>query len=109
MISFLSKYVGKQYMSNTNVESSVLASYLVNDLGLNYNFSIPGFSQDSEFKLLVNNLLNQKYADSELTVKEKIIEQSGLIGEKIEISAFERTFLIFSSIFILVHAPRMRG
>ena len=61
LLFFNTKYVGKQYMSNTNVESSVLASYLVNDLGLNYNFSIPGFSQDSEFKFLVNNLLNQKY------------------------------------------------
>ena len=62
LLFFNTKYVGKQYMSNTNVESSVLASYLVNDLGLNYNFSIPGFSQDSEFKFLVNNLLNQKPA-----------------------------------------------
>ena len=38
----------------------------------------------------VEDLLNQKYADSELTVKEKITEQSGVIGEKIEISAFEK-------------------
>ena len=38
----------------------------------------------------LEDLLNQKYANSELTVKEKITEQSGVIGEKIEISAFGR-------------------
>ena len=38
----------------------------------------------------LEDLLNQKYMDSELSVKEKITEQSGVIGEKIEISAFEK-------------------
>lgn len=61
LLFFNTKYVGKQYMSNTNLESSVLASYLVNDLGINHSFSIPGFSDDSELKLLINNLFNQKY------------------------------------------------
>jgi len=61
LLFFNTKYVGKQYMSNTNVDSSVLASYLVNDLGLNHSFSIPGFSDDSKLKILINNLFNQKY------------------------------------------------
>ena len=51
--------------------------------------SLVDLAMQSESNTL-EDLLNQKYANSELTVKEKITEQSGVIGEKIEISAFEK-------------------
>ena len=56
-----SKYIGKQYMSNTNVETSLLNSFFVNDLGFNYKFSINGLVDDASLNMLVNNVLDYKY------------------------------------------------
>ena len=58
-----------------NNDFGVLANSLV-DLAIETNASN------------LENFLEQKYLDTELSVSEKIIEQSGVIGEKIEISAF---------------------
>jgi elongation factor Ts len=60
-----------------NNDFGVLANSLV-DLAIETNASN------------LENFLGQKYLDTELSVSEKIIEQSGVIGEKIEISAFEK-------------------
>ena len=60
--SFLnSKYIGEQYMSNTNVETSILDSFFVNDLGFNYKFSINGLLDDASLNILVNNVFDYKY------------------------------------------------
>ena len=54
------KYVGKQYMDNTSNEKTALASYLYNDLHINY------LLKKNKVKYLlnlkVNNLFNQKYS-----------------------------------------------
>ena len=66
-MSVLSKYVGEQYMSNTEAQSSKLDSYFTNDFNINYKLS---FKRDEEtqpflksivFTGLVNNLFNVKY------------------------------------------------
>ncbi|WP_191858668.1 TonB-dependent receptor [Hanstruepera ponticola] len=66
-MSILSKYVGDQFMSNTEAEASKLDSYFVNDFNINYELS---FKRDEEsqpflksivFTGLVNNLFNVKY------------------------------------------------
>lgn len=66
-MSLLSKYVGDQYMSNTEAEASKLDSYFVNDFNINYELS---FKRDEEsqpfiksivFTGLINNLFNVKY------------------------------------------------
>ena len=66
-MSLLSKYVGDQFMSNTEAEASKLDSYFVNDFNINYELS---FKRDEEsqpflksivFTGLVNNLFNVKY------------------------------------------------
>ncbi|WP_250433290.1 TonB-dependent receptor [Hanstruepera flava] len=66
-MSLLSKYVGDQYMSNTEAEASKLDSYFVNDFNINYELS---FKRDEEsqpflksivFTGLVNNIFNVKY------------------------------------------------
>ena len=38
----------------------------------------------------LEDFLKLNYKDSELTISEKITEQSGVIGEKIEISYFDK-------------------
>ena len=66
-MSLLSKYVGDQYMSNTEAEASKLDSYFVNDFNINYELS---FKRDEEsqpflksivFTGLVNNIFNVEY------------------------------------------------
>ncbi|WP_223032611.1 TonB-dependent receptor [Hanstruepera marina] len=66
-MSLLSKYVGEQYMSNTEAEASKLDSYFINDFNINYELS---FKRDEEsqpflksivFTGLVNNIFNVKY------------------------------------------------
>ena len=56
-----SKYIGEQYMSNTNVETSILNSFVVNDLGFKYKFSINGLLDEVSLNILVNNVFDYKY------------------------------------------------
>lgn len=59
-LSFANKYVGKQYLDNTEDNSRTLKEYLVSNLGLNIKHQLP-FLKRIEFKALVNNLFNVKY------------------------------------------------
>ncbi|RIA08437.1 iron complex outermembrane receptor protein [Flavobacteriaceae bacterium MAR_2010_72] len=66
-VSFLSKYVGEQYMGNTNAEASKLDSYFVNDLNVTYQLSFldneksQPFFKSIVFSGLINNMFNEKY------------------------------------------------
>ncbi len=66
-MSLLSKYVGEQYMSNTEAETSKLDSYFVNDFSINYELSFQRnegkkpFLDAIVFSGLVNNIFNEKY------------------------------------------------
>lgn len=66
-MALLSKYVGDQYMGNTEAERSKLDSYFINDFNISYTLS---FQSDGEsqpvfdsivFTGLVNNIFNEKY------------------------------------------------
>jgi iron complex outermembrane receptor protein len=59
-IAFISKYVSRQYLDNTSTVSRSLDGYLVNDVHLNYNFSIKGV-KNIGVGLLVNNIFSKKY------------------------------------------------
>ncbi|MDB5151954.1 MAG: TonB-dependent receptor, partial [Mucilaginibacter sp.] len=59
-IAFISKYVSRQYLDNTSTISRSLDGYLVNDVRLNYNFSIKGV-KNVGVGLLVNNVFSKKY------------------------------------------------
>lgn len=59
-IAFISKYVSRQYLDNTSTESRSLDGYFVNDVRLNYNFSIKGI-KNVGIGLLVNNIFSKKY------------------------------------------------
>ncbi|MDB5158590.1 MAG: TonB-dependent receptor [Mucilaginibacter sp.] len=59
-IAFISKYVSQQYLDNTSAQSRTLPRYFVNDVRLNYNFSIKGV-KNIGIGLLVNNVFSAKY------------------------------------------------
>jgi iron complex outermembrane receptor protein len=59
-IAFISKYVSRQYLDNTSTASRSLDGYMVNDVRLNYNFSIKGI-KNVGVGLLVNNVFSKKY------------------------------------------------
>jgi len=64
--SFLSKYVGKQYMSNLNSAVSntdVLDSYFTSDLNFSYELEVNNVFSSIVFTGLVNNIFNTEYVD----------------------------------------------
>ena len=66
-ISLLSKYVGEQYLSNTNTESSKLDAYFVNDLSIAYEIRPKSIVKSIVLSGLVNNLFNEKYESNGYT------------------------------------------
>lgn len=61
--TWLSKYVGKQYLDNTQTENLTLSSYFINDLRLNYQF-FPKAMKEIGLSLLLNNILDVKYSSN---------------------------------------------
>ena len=60
-VSLLSKFVGEQYMSNTEAESSKLDSYFINDFNISYTLKTKSIFESIIFTGLVNNIFNEKY------------------------------------------------
>ena len=60
-LSLLSKYVGKQYMGNTDQPNSILESYFVNDININYLLKPEKIFQSISINFLINNILNKEY------------------------------------------------
>lgn len=58
--SFISSYVGKQYIDNTSSDDRVLDAWFVNYLNAEYSVNTKLF-EEITFKLMVNNLFNRKY------------------------------------------------
>ena len=63
-ISFLSKYVGKQYMGNIDAVSSILESYFVNDLNFNYKINTNKTFKEIIISGLINNILDKEYVSN---------------------------------------------
>ena len=63
-ISFLSKYVGKQYMGNIDAVNSILDSYFVNDLNLNYKINPKNTFKEIIISGLINNILDKEYVSN---------------------------------------------
>jgi iron complex outermembrane receptor protein len=61
--ALLTKYVGKQYLDNTESEDLTLKSYLINDLRFNYSLAPKGM-KELGVSLLVNNLFDVKYSSN---------------------------------------------
>jgi iron complex outermembrane receptor protein len=63
-LSLLSKYVGEQYMSNTDNEASILKSYFINDFNINYEIKPNKLFKSVMLSGLVNNIFNKKYVSN---------------------------------------------
>ncbi|MBV7268886.1 TonB-dependent receptor [Winogradskyella luteola] len=72
-MSLLSKYVGEQFMGNTENPESKLDSFFVNDFNVTYTMSFEGNEANEEskpffksivFTGLVNNIFNEKYVSN---------------------------------------------
>jgi iron complex outermembrane receptor protein len=60
-MSLLSKFVGEQFMSNTEAKSSKLDSYFINDFNITYTLKTKSVFDSVVFTGLVNNIFNVKY------------------------------------------------
>ena len=63
-ISLLSKYVGEQYMGNTDSEISKLDGYFVNDLNITYEIKMKKVFKTILLSGLVNNIFGVKYVSN---------------------------------------------
>ncbi len=62
-VSLLSKFVGAQYLSNTDTESSKLDNYFTSDLNFIYELKTNSIFKSIVFSGVVNNLFNKEYVD----------------------------------------------
>ena len=65
--AMIGKYVGEQYMSNTDTEASKLPSYFVTDLNFSYIFDVKSVFKSIIFTGMVNNLFDLEYEDRGFT------------------------------------------
>ena len=63
-MSLLSKYVGEQFMGNTENPESKLDSFFVNDFNLTYTLETNSIFESVVFTGLVNNIFNEKYVSN---------------------------------------------
>ncbi|HEX6222813.1 MAG TPA: TonB-dependent receptor [Chryseolinea sp.] len=61
--TLLSKFVGKQYLDNTQNENVVLDDYLINDLRFSYQFE-PKAVEAIKLSFLINNVFDIEYASN---------------------------------------------
>ena len=60
-LGFLSKFVGEQYMGNTDSDASKLDSYFIHDLNVVYRINKLPYVKEVVLSALVNNIFNVKY------------------------------------------------
>jgi iron complex outermembrane receptor protein len=60
MVRLLSKFVGRQYIDNTQSKDRSLDPYFINSLQATYTIR-PRFCNEISFNLLINNILNHQY------------------------------------------------
>jgi iron complex outermembrane receptor protein len=63
-MSLLSKFVGEQFMSNTENPDSKLDSFFTNDFNITYTLVTSKIFKSIVFTGLVNNILNEKYVSN---------------------------------------------
>lgn len=65
-VTLLTKYVGRQFLDNTQNNARSIHAYLVNDLRLRYSWK-PAFVKEVAFSFMINNILNEKYESNGFT------------------------------------------
>ena len=66
-VSLLSKYVGEQYLSNTDTEASKLDAYFTTDFNITYELKLNRILKSIVFSGLVNNIFDEKYVSNGYT------------------------------------------
>ena len=66
-VSLYSKYVGEQYLSNTDTEASKLESYFTTDFNITYEINMNRFLKSIVLSGLVNNIFDEKYVSNGYT------------------------------------------
>ncbi len=66
-VSLLSKYVGEQYLSNTDTEASKLDAYFTTDFNITYELKMNRILKSIVFSGLVNNIFDEKYVSNGYT------------------------------------------
>ena len=61
--ALIGKYVGEQYLSNTDTEASKLESYFVGDFNLNYELPLNRIFKSIVFSGMINNIFDLEYVD----------------------------------------------
>jgi iron complex outermembrane receptor protein len=64
MLSLLSKYVGEQYMGNTDSSVSKLEAYFVSDFNMSYEISPKSIFKSILISGVINNIFNEKYVSN---------------------------------------------
>jgi iron complex outermembrane receptor protein len=59
-LSFVSSYVGKQFIDNTSSNDRSLSAYFVNNINADYTFTT-NFFAEIRLHVMVNNLFNEEY------------------------------------------------
>lgn len=62
--SLLTKYVGEQYLGNIDAASSVLDSYFINDINIQYDIKNVPFAKSITLTALVNNIFDVEYVSN---------------------------------------------
>jgi iron complex outermembrane receptor protein len=62
--SLLSKYVGEQYIDNTQNSGRAIPAYFTNDFRINYAFFPKKWLKEFDITLLINNITNLKYVSN---------------------------------------------
>ena len=65
-ISFISKYVGKQFLDNTSSEAKKLDAFFVNDVRIQYSIQAK-WIREIGLTLAINNVLNEQYESNGYT------------------------------------------
>jgi iron complex outermembrane receptor protein len=65
-LSFISKYVGKQFLDNTSSETKKLDAFFVNDVRIHYSFKTT-WLKEIGLTLAVNNIFNEQYESNGYT------------------------------------------
>ena len=63
-LNFLTKYVGEQYMGNTDTAASKLESYVVNDFNISYQWNPKSIFTSVVVSALINNVFNEEYVSN---------------------------------------------
>lgn len=66
-LSLLSKYVGEQYLSNTDTEASKLDDYFTNDFNVSYEIIPKKLLKSIVLSALINNIFDEKHVSNGYT------------------------------------------